>query len=109
MTTLHAELYEALMSVGAEKEIARAAATGLPSPEHLVSKADFKVGITAVHGRLDKIDGRLDRMDGRLDRMDDRQDRMEGCIGKVKDRQLTSAGLIMGTIGIATTVILYSL
>ena len=58
--------------------------------------------MTAVHGRLDRVEGCLGKMDGRLGKMENR-------LGKVEDRQLTIAGLIMGTIGIATTVILYSL
>lgn len=43
MTTLHTELYDALISAGADASKARTAAIGLPLNEQMATKADLAV------------------------------------------------------------------
>ena len=52
MTTRHTELYDALISAGADEVKARAAASGLPTSDQPVTKADLKAGLAELNASL---------------------------------------------------------
>ena len=107
MTTMNVEIYEAFLDAGTEDAKARAAAKMIPSPNHLVSRAnlaevssemktalaradihfdEMDARLAKVETRLDEVNARLTRIEARLDEMDARFDKIDARFDKIDAR-----------------------
>ncbi len=84
MSTMTAEVYEALIEAGASEEKAKAAARVVPAGENLATKTDIQGTKDQIQGMKDQIREAKDQIQGMKDQIRDMRDELKDEIQELR-------------------------